>query len=52
MRQIAGISLRDAARRIGINPGQLSTIERGLTEEQAQKLRRIYLEAMTDKVSR
>jgi len=46
-RGVAGWSLRELARRTGINPGELSKIERGLacpTPDQAWRILEAYLE--------
>lgn len=40
LREGAGLSLREVARRAGINPGRLSIIERGV-EPTADEMRRI-----------
>ena len=50
LRDASGLSLREIARRTNINPGRLSTIERGLipTEAEAATLRRVLVEAMND----
>jgi transcriptional regulator with XRE-family HTH domain len=47
LREAAGLSLREVARRTGINPGRLSTIERGLipTEDERDGLRRVLADA-------
>jgi transcriptional regulator with XRE-family HTH domain len=41
MREASGLSLREVSRRTGINPGRLSSIERGPTDEEAAKLRQV-----------
>ena len=46
MRETTGLSLREVARRTGINPGVLSVIERGLTPQQESALRRVLFEAI------
>jgi transcriptional regulator with XRE-family HTH domain len=43
LREASGLSLREVARRTGINPGRLSSIERGPTPEEAQLLRRVLV---------
>jgi transcriptional regulator with XRE-family HTH domain len=48
MRLEAGLSLREVARRADINPGRLSTIERGLVPTKAEKdrIRQVLLIAL------
>jgi transcriptional regulator with XRE-family HTH domain len=41
LRETAGLSLRETARRAGINPGKLSVIETGLTEAEEARLRAV-----------
>lgn len=48
-RQAQGLSLREVARRSGINPGRLSVIERGVTPS-VNELRRI-MEALGEPIS-
>jgi transcriptional regulator with XRE-family HTH domain len=50
LREATGLSLREIARRADINPGRLSTIERGLipTDEEAARLRSVLVAAMND----
>jgi transcriptional regulator with XRE-family HTH domain len=48
LREASGLSLREVARRTGINPGRLSSIERGPTPEEATKLRAVLAAALTE----
>ena len=51
LRQATGLSLREVARRTGINPGRLSVIERGLipTEDEARLIRECLIGPATER---
>ncbi len=51
LREAAGLSLREAARRANISPAKLSNIETGFTEAEEQRLRRVLSESLLEKVS-
>jgi transcriptional regulator with XRE-family HTH domain len=50
LREAAGLSQREVARRSGINSGRLSVIERGLipTDQEAETLRTVLIAAMQE----
>jgi transcriptional regulator with XRE-family HTH domain len=50
LRELAGLSQREVARRTNINSGRLSTIERGLvpTDDEAARLRAVLKAAMNE----